>query len=398
MSDIDVRLERVGKKYRLGTRRSAETFWALRDFNLEVHRGTSVGIIGPNGAGKSTVMKLLAGITAPSAGRITIAGALSALIEVGSGFHPELTGRENVFLSGAILGMRRRDIAARLDRIVAFAGVERFVDSPVKWYSSGMYVRLGFAIAAHLQPDVLLVDEVLAVGDVEFQARCLARIRELQRDGVTILFISHDLSAVEQLCDKAVLLDHGTTIVEGLPGEVVSIYHRRSTAGQRIPVPGDLAAYVQQALKLTNLTFHARSGSAATVFRTAEPLLVHVRYEADGRLDPIRFEVAFYSADGRQLHATLESVETVDPPEGVVEFEVPMLPFQPGAYYVGVVARDARSSHVIDWWDGGSMLHVEASGRVAAGPIFIPHSTRVLSERSGTAGRRDSFGLDREPG
>jgi len=398
MSDIDVRLEGVGKMYRLGTRRSADTFWALKDFNLEVHRGSSVGVIGPNGAGKSTVMKLLAGITAPTAGRITIVGALSALIEVGSGFHPELTGRENVFLSGAILGMRRRDIAARLDRIVSFAGVERFVDTPVKWYSSGMYVRLGFAIAAHLQPDVLLVDEVLAVGDAEFQARCLARIRELQRDGVTILFISHDLSAVEQLCDRAVLLDRGTTIAEGPPDEVVSIYHRRSTAGQRIAVPGDDPAYARQALKLTNLTFHARTASIPTTFRTAEPLVVQVRYEADERLDPIRFELAFYSADGRQLHATLESVETVDPPEGIVQFEIPLLPFQPGAYYVGVVARDARTSHVLDWWDGGSMLHVETSGKASAGQIFIPHSTRVLTIGSGAAIKRDSIEFDRETG
>jgi len=195
MSDIDVRLDKVGKRYRLGTQRSADTFWALKDFSLEVVRGSSVGVIGPNGAGKSTLMKLLAGITCPTEGRITIDGALSALIEVGSGFHPELTGRENVFLSGSILGMRRREIAARLDQIVSFSGVERFIDTPVKWYSSGMYVRLGFAIAAHLQPDVLLVDEVLAVGDAEFQTRCLARIREMQQDGVTILFISHDLSA-----------------------------------------------------------------------------------------------------------------------------------------------------------------------------------------------------------
>ena len=158
MSEIDVRLERAGKKYRMGPRRRSQTFWALEDISFDIGRGQSVGVIGGNGAGKSTLLKLLAGITAPSAGRIAIVGRVAALIEVGSGFHPELTGRDNVFLSGSILGMRRRELEQKLSSIVEFAGVERFIDMPVKWYSSGMYVRLGFSIAAHLEPDILLVD------------------------------------------------------------------------------------------------------------------------------------------------------------------------------------------------------------------------------------------------
>ncbi|MGH9373055.1 MAG: ABC transporter ATP-binding protein, partial [Vicinamibacterales bacterium] len=185
MSAVDVMLQDVWKQYRLSAGRHAKTFWALRDVNLDVPRATSVGVIGRNGAGKSTLLKLLAGVTAPTRGRIVIHGRVAALIEVGSGFHPELTGRENVFLSGAILGMRRREIAAKLDRIVEFADVRRFLDTPVKWYSSGMYVRLGFAIAAHMEPDILLVDEVLAVGDAEFQVKCLQRIQELRRQGTT---------------------------------------------------------------------------------------------------------------------------------------------------------------------------------------------------------------------
>jgi lipopolysaccharide transport system ATP-binding protein len=217
MTAIDVRLEDVWKQYRLGAGRSADTFWALRAITLDVARGTSLGVIGRNGAGKSTLFKMLAGITAPTRGRIRIDGRLAALIEVASGFHPELTGRENVFLSGAILGMRRREIAAKLDSIVAFAGVERFLDTPVKWYSSGMYVRLGFAIAAHLEPDVLLVDEVLAVGDAEFQPKCLERIQQLRSQGTTTLFISHDLSAVERLCDRAILLERGSIAESGPP-------------------------------------------------------------------------------------------------------------------------------------------------------------------------------------
>src|SRR5688500_2667416 len=186
---VDVTLDDVWKQYRFSTKRHAKSFFALQNVSFEVPRGASVGVIGRNGAGKSTLLKLLAGITAPTRGRITIHGRVAALIEVGSGFHPELTGRDNVRLSGAILGMRRREIAAKLDQIVEFAGVQQFIDTPVKWYSSGMYVRLGFAVAAHMDPDILLVDEVLAVGDAEFQMKCLQRIQELKNQGTTSLFI-----------------------------------------------------------------------------------------------------------------------------------------------------------------------------------------------------------------
>ena len=184
---IDVRSDHVSKQYapRAAGQSGPEAFWALRDLSFDVIRGEAFGVIGPNGAGKSTLLKLLAGITTPTSGRIEIRGRLSALIEIGSGFHQELSGRENVYLSGSILGMRRREIAAKFDQIVEFAGVAPFIDMPVKWYSSGMYVRLGFSIAAHLDPDILLIDEVLAVGDAVFQERCLARIQALRRSGTT---------------------------------------------------------------------------------------------------------------------------------------------------------------------------------------------------------------------
>src|SRR5437867_3108242 len=222
----DLQFERVSKKYvirhsvealsklrsRLGrvfASQNQQEFWALRDISFQVKRGQSLGIIGPNGAGKSTILKLLSRITAPTLGRLTINGRLSALIEVGSGFHPELTGRENVFLNGSILGMRRAEIAAKLSQIVEFSGVGDFINAPVKWYSSGMYVRLGFAIAAHLDPEILLVDEALAVGDEAFRRKCYERILALRSAGTTIVFISHDLWSVEQLCDRAILMQHG---------------------------------------------------------------------------------------------------------------------------------------------------------------------------------------------
>ncbi len=274
---VDLAVEHVWKQYRLNTRRRAETFWALQDVDLEVLRGASLGIIGRNGAGKSTLMKLLAGITAPSRGRIVIHGRVAALVEVGSGFHPELTGRENVFLSGSILGMRRREIAANLERIVEFAGVRPFIDTPVKWYSSGMYVRLGFAIAAHMQPDILLVDEVLAVGDAEFQVKCLQRIQDLKHQGTTSLFISHDLTAVERLCDHAILLERGSIAAAGRPTEVVASYHRRLALWD----PDSGATSIdspRSGVALTNLTLRDPLDSQAVSFRTGAPLTITVRF------------------------------------------------------------------------------------------------------------------------
>jgi ABC-type polysaccharide/polyol phosphate transport system ATPase subunit len=210
-------------------------FWALRNLSLAVPRGETLGVVGCNGAGKSTLLKLLCGITVPSSGEIRLYGRVSALIEVGSGFHPELSGRENVYLSGSILGMRRGEIDANIDRIIDFAGVGDFIDTPVKWYSSGMYVRLGFAVAAHLEPDILLVDEVLSVGDESFQRRCLDRVEELRRAGTTIIIISHDLVSVERVCERVVLLERGMIAADGEPCATIAEYRRRLIADAAAP-------------------------------------------------------------------------------------------------------------------------------------------------------------------
>src|SRR5258705_4758272 len=224
---IDLKFDGVSKKYTLRAngdspkrwygrrfaRRSGQ-MWALRNVSFRVNEGEALGIVGHNGAGKTTIMKILAGITTHSAGEITIRGRLAALVEVSSGFHPELTGSENVYLHGAMLGMRRSEIRRQLESIVEFSGVGRYIEVPVKRYSSGMYVRLGFAIAAHLDPDILLLDEVLAVGDAAFQAKCLERITELKEAGTTIVFISHDLGAVEAFCDPVLFMEKGTLVVE----------------------------------------------------------------------------------------------------------------------------------------------------------------------------------------
>jgi lipopolysaccharide transport system ATP-binding protein len=217
-------------------------FWALKDVGFEVQPSEVLGVIGRNGAGKSTLLKLLSRVTRPTAGRAELRGRIGSLLEVGTGFHPELTGRENIFLNGAVLGMRRHEIAKKFDRIVDFAEVSPFLDTPVKRYSSGMYVRLAFAVAAHLEPEILIVDEVLAVGDVAFQRKCLGRMREVGKSGATVLFVSHNMPAVESLCTRALLLDGGRLVREGGVQELIREYHRRVLA----PAPDGGAALAER--------------------------------------------------------------------------------------------------------------------------------------------------------
>ena len=260
MSDIVIKAENLGKQYTIGHQsengrylalrdvmvQNARSFWhktkdlvqgrpiilgdtleevwALKDVSFEVRRGESVGIIGHNGAGKSTLLKVLSRITEPSAGKVTIKGRVASLLEVGTGFHPELTGRENIYLNGTILGMHRAEIKHKFDEIVAFAEIDRFLDTPVKRYSSGMYVRLAFAVAAHLDPEILLVDEVLAVGDAAFQEKCLGKMRDTAIQGRTVLFVSHNMQAIQQLCQKGILLDSGRVVMDGTGPEAVKKY------------------------------------------------------------------------------------------------------------------------------------------------------------------------------
>jgi lipopolysaccharide transport system ATP-binding protein len=229
---IDLLSERLSNLMRFGARPSVHQrvdFWALRDISFEVGHGEVVGIIGRNGAGKSTLLKILSRLTAPTEGRARIRGRLASLLEVGTGFHPELTGRENIYLNGTILGMRRREINRKFDDIVAFSGVEKFLDTPVKRYSSGMYVRLAFAVAAHVEAEILVVDEVLSVGDAEFQKRCLGKMGEVARSGRTVLFVSHNLLAIRHLCNRGLVLDKGRLALSGTTEECVTAYEASNT-------------------------------------------------------------------------------------------------------------------------------------------------------------------------
>ena len=258
MSAVAIHVENLGKRYRIGDRRegystlrdaiasaaqtplwilrdrnrknSSRQFWALKDVSFEVKQGEVVGIIGRNGAGKSTLLKILTRVTYPTAGRAEIRGRIGSLLEVGTGFHPELTGRENIYLNGAILGMRKTEIQQKFDEIVEFAEIEKFLDTPVKRYSSGMYMRLAFAIAAHLEPEILIVDEVLAVGDAAFQKKCLGKMGKVAKEGRTVLFVSHNMVAIESLCNRVIWLDQGQLMAEGHPASVVSTYLQSSAS------------------------------------------------------------------------------------------------------------------------------------------------------------------------
>lgn len=279
-----------------------EELWALQDISFEIKRGEVVGIIGHNGAGKSTLLKVLSRITEPTCGYAEIHGRIGSLLEVGTGFHPELTGRENIYLNGAILGMRRVEIGRRFDEIVAFAEVERFIDTPVKHYSSGMYLRLGFAVAAHFEPEILIVDEVLAVGDARFQKKCLNKMQDVGKEGRTVLFVSHNLPAITRLCDRAILLGKGGVLEDGAPQKVVSAYLNAvmGTAAERewadpARAPGGDVA------RLSAVRVRGEDGRVSDAHDIRRPIAVEMEYEV---LKPGYILLAayyFYNEEG--IHA-----------------------------------------------------------------------------------------------
>ncbi|MFT5695297.1 MAG: lipopolysaccharide transport system ATP-binding protein [Myxococcota bacterium] len=257
-----------------------EAFWALRDLNFTIERGDRVGIIGANGAGKSTLLKVLSRITEPSVGRVTLHGRVASLLEVGTGFHSELSGRENIYLNGAILGMTRQEIRSKFDEIVAFAEVDRFLDTPVKRYSSGMYVRLAFAVAAHLDPEILIVDEVLAVGDAAFQRKCLGKLGEAKEDGKTVLFVSHNMQAVKQLCDRGIVLSAGEVIFDGSAGDGVEHYLKCGDSASPLAQLAEHIALVPDDpdFRYESITL-TQDGEAVDHIDNSKPLEIEFLYE-----------------------------------------------------------------------------------------------------------------------
>lgn len=269
-----------------------EEFWALKDVNFEVNKGEVIGIIGSNGAGKSTLLKILTGITPPTEGEIIMHGSIASLLEVGTGFHPELTGRENISLNGAILGMTKKEIATKFDEIIAFAGIEKFLDTPVKYYSSGMYVRLAFSVAAHMEPDILLVDEVLAVGDADFQKKCLGKMEEVTKQGGrTILFVSHNMGAIERLCTKTILLNKGKIIKFGETSEVINYYLNADRALHSIteyPIKIELDG------QITKVSILNKDNSPQSQIPVGENFFVEIELDVRKRLENKLLILHFY--------------------------------------------------------------------------------------------------------
>jgi len=366
--------------------RKRSEFWALRNVSFAISRGEALGIIGHNGAGKSTILKLLSSITAPTSGEIVIDGRLAALIEIGSGFHPELTGRENVHLNGSLLGMRRREISAKLDSIVQFAGVEHFIDTPVKHYSSGMYLRLGFSIAAHLDPEILLLDEVLAVGDAAFQAKCLDRVTELKRNGTTIVFISHNLHAVSRLCERTLLLRRGEIISDGPTKDVIAEYERMmSTLAPSAP-HGEPVIAEPQAAEVVSLTFHNSNNQQTNSVATGDALRTTVNFKVAEPIEDAVIEIYFYSIFGN-LHchfSTLVEGQQLSLPTGTgsVEFSCPEIALEAATFNidVGIKRRGSRPAEFVDCKRAG-VLNVTI-GKPVVGAFHMPHSWR-LSNNNG---------------
>ena len=321
-----------------------DELWALRDISLEVQRGEIVGLVGPNGAGKSTLLKLLSGITPPSEGRITLWGRTATLLEVGTGFHPELTGRENVFINGAILGMRRREIEDRFDEIVAFSGIERFIDTPVKRYSSGMYVRLAFAVAAHLDPEILLVDEVLAVGDADFQRKCLGKMHEASELGRTVVFVSHNMLAVQRLCDRVFVIDAGQIVTEGTPAQAVTAYlssRVRDQLGGTAVIPDDAERFRGTGeASLRRVTMIDDEGHELSSLKLGQRFRLGLHFEARAQIGDGVVEIGISTPDGQRV-ATLQSMDRPGAPltlaRGLNEVEVEVgVKLLPGEYILDV--------------------------------------------------------------
>ncbi len=264
-------------RHPLARRKIHEDFWALKDVNLNIERGDIVGVIGKNGAGKSTLLKIIAGITKPTEGNVRLYGRVSSLLEVGTGFHPELTGRENIFLNGVILGMTRKEVAKKFDEILAFAGIAKFLDTPVKHYSSGMYVRLAFAVAAHLEPDILIVDEVLAVGDAEFQKKCLGKMEDIsKKEGRTIIFVSHNMQAIRLLCNNTLLLDGGISKEVGPTNTIIELYQSVNEESNNPVIFGN--NHVESPAQITKVSIYNSANDLSNILNTSEDFNIEIEY------------------------------------------------------------------------------------------------------------------------
>ena len=364
MATAAIRAEHLEKRYRLRTGRAptlkelvlrqiahAEVVHALRDVSFSVDRGQCFGVVGANGSGKSTLLKLIAGTAKPTSGTIEVEGRISALLELGAGFHPDFTGRENAYLNGSLLGLSRRETEAAMPAIESFAQLGQFFDAPIRTYSSGMAARLGFAVAVHVDPDVLLVDEVLAVGDEYFQNKCYAKIAEFRGAGKTIVLVSHDIGLIQRLCDRAIWLDGGRVAASGTVRDVATAYHLE--VGERElrerALRGEVGGRTGSGeIEITSARVIGKDGAAKTLLEIGDPASFEIRYRNRSGLNAAVFGVYVYRDDGTGIYGTNTMLDDVSVPlreEGVVRFAMDSLALLPGAYDVDVAATDRSDRH-----------------------------------------------------
>jgi lipopolysaccharide transport system ATP-binding protein len=410
MSDIVIKAENLGKKYTIGHQvergqytalrdvlmQNAKTLWnktkdlaagkpiihgdtmeevwALKDINFEIRRGEAVGIIGRNGAGKSTLLKILSRITEPSTGRVTIKGRVASLLEVGTGFHPELSGRENIYLNGTILGMTRLEIRQKFDEIVAFAEVEKYLDTPVKRYSSGMYVRLAFAVAAHLEPEILVVDEVLAVGDAAFQKKCLGKMGDVAHEGRTVLFVSHNMAAVQQLCQNGIVLNAGTMKFFGNIGNVINHYVQHMKIVQKENLAKRRDRQGSQWLKFTKVGFFDATGNEQEQVISGQDIFIKFFYESDKVIQNAAVNIAFNirSSQGYLL-ANLNSLDINKSTmnlnsRGFFQCSWPRFSLRSGSYDCALFC--AVNGDIVDWLQSAFSIQVEDGDFYVTGRII----------------------------
>jgi lipopolysaccharide transport system ATP-binding protein len=375
-----------------------EILWALRDVSFKVDEGEVVGIIGRNGAGKSTLLKILSKITYPTSGRVRARGRVASLLEVGTGFHEELTGRENIFLNGSILGMKKKEVDTKLDAIVEFSGVERFIDTPIKRYSSGMRLRLGFAVAAHLEPDVLIVDEVLAVGDAAFQKKCISAMQDLRGGGRTVLFVSHNMAAVENLCSRGIWIANGTIRLDAPTHEVIEAY-MGSFASPDSAFSELTAAEGRRGtgeIRFTRVEFRSTDGNLQSVTRCGKSLVIRLHYRANEPIERAAFSLRMYTELGTLVTDTGTWLHGLDIPlvpagDGYLDLEIDSLNLLPGRYTFSLKLDSCVETHVYDALEHAVHLDVEeapiygSSRRIDSrwGLVFFPQRWRLDGIGSG---------------
>lgn len=393
MTQTAIEVDRVSKTFRVyhdrnstlkatvlsGRRARYEEFWALRDVSLEIPEGKTFGLLGNNGSGKSTLLKCIARILEPNHGKITHRGRLAAMLEVGSGFHPELSGRENVYLNGSILGMSKEEIDRKLESIVDFSGVGEFIDQPVKNYSSGMYVRLGFAVSIHVEPDILLVDEVLAVGDLQFQEKCMEKFAEFKRAGRTVVVVSHGLEQMRTFCDEAAWLSHGELQDVGVARDIIDSYSNLEHGATEDAVSG--TRFGTGEAVITKIELLDRGGQDVRHVRTGDQLTMRLHYKAETRVERPVFGASIDSVDGPFMwgHHGLDDgfvPEALEPGEGSLDITIPAITFRPGTFQVSASIQDFTCTTMLGAWQRAVTFTVgpgtpfESGGLVTLGSRF----------------------------